>query len=151
MRDQSLIAGLDIGSTEARLVVGQMTAGQLQVIGAVAAPITGMSKGIVNNIEGVTSSVLACLEKSERLIGVRLDSVYASISAPSLKCERSKGVVAINQANNEITAEDMNRVIEAAQALGRFKKRKNKGWKYLIQISSMAGSGILNQCLELSG
>jgi len=117
MRDQSLIAGLDIGSTEARLVVGQITAGQLQIIGAVAAPVTGMSKGIVNNIEGVTSSVLACLEKSERLIGVRLDSVYASISAPSLKCERSKGVVAINQTNNEITAEDMNRVIEAAQAL----------------------------------
>ena len=83
MRDQSLIAGLDIGSTEARLVVGQITAGQLQIIGAVAAPVTGMSKGIVNNIEGVTSSVLACLEKSERLIGVRLVSVYASISARS--------------------------------------------------------------------
>ncbi len=117
MRNQSLIAGLDIGSTETRLVVGQVTAGQLQIIGAVAAPTAGMSKGIVNNIEEVTSSVLACLEKSERLIGVHLDSVYASVSAPSLKCERSKGVVAINQANNEITVEDMNRVIEAAQAL----------------------------------
>ncbi len=117
MRDQSLIAGLDIGSTEIRLVVGQLNGGQLQVIGAVAAPSAGMNKGIVNNIEEVASSVVACLEKSERLIGVNVDNVYIGVSAPDLKCERSKGVVAINQLNNEITDEDVSRVIEAAQAL----------------------------------
>ena len=102
MRDQTLVAGLDIGSTEIRLVVGQTTGGQLQIIGAVSAPAAGISKGIVNNIEEVASSVMACLEKSERLIGVRVDSVYIGVSAPSLKCERSKGVVAINQMNNEV-------------------------------------------------
>ncbi|HOF79536.1 MAG TPA: cell division protein FtsA [bacterium] len=117
MRDQTLVAGLDIGSTEIRLVVGQTTGGQLQIIGAVSAPAAGISKGIVNNIEEVASSVMACLEKSERLIGVRVDSVYIGVSAPSLKCERSKGVVAINQMNNEITDDDVTRVIEAAQAL----------------------------------
>jgi cell division protein FtsA len=117
MRDKTLVAGLDIGSTEIRLVVGQVNGGQLQVIGAVSAPAAGMSKGIVNNIEEVASSVATCLEKSERLIGVRVDNIYVGVSAPNLKCERSKGVVAINQMNNEITDEDVNRVIEAAQAL----------------------------------
>ncbi len=116
-----LIAGLDIGTTNVRLVVGQRVKNEagskLQILGAVSAPAEGINKGVVNSIEDATSAISACLEKAQRLIGVEVVEAWVGINAPSLKCEKSKGVVAVSRSDNEINQEDINRAVEAAQAL----------------------------------
>ena len=95
MKD-NVIAGLDIGSTSIRLVIGQRIAGpagdELQIIGAISVPTAGVSRGIVNSIEETTSSISACLEKAERLVGVPISRVWVSINDPYIKCERSKAL-----------------------------------------------------------
>lgn len=121
MRD-NIIAGLDIGSSAIRLVVGQYLPSadggyQLQIIGAVETPSDGISKGVVTSIEDTTSAISSCLEKAERLIGVPLGSVWASINGPQIRCVKSKGVVAVSKSDGEITKEDLDRVIDAAQAM----------------------------------
>ncbi|MEK7097319.1 MAG: cell division protein FtsA, partial [Patescibacteria group bacterium] len=120
MRDD-IIAGLDIGSNAIRLVVGQKiyshSGPQLQIIGAVEVPSSGINRGAVNSIEDTTSAISACIEKAERLIGVPIESVWASINGPHIKCERSKGVVAVSKSDGEITEDDVARAIEAARAL----------------------------------
>jgi len=97
----NIIAGLDIGSTAVRLVVGQKTANeageQLQILGAVTVPAEGINRGVVNSIEDATSAISACLEKAERLIGVPLANVWVGINGPNLKCEKSRGVVAVGR------------------------------------------------------
>jgi len=118
---ENLIAGLDIGSSEIRLVVGQRVdtdAGQkVQVIGAVSMPSEGVSKGIINSIEDTTASISAVLEKIERLLGAPISNVWVGINGPNLKCQASRGVVAVSRSDSEINQEDVQRVIEAAQAL----------------------------------
>ena len=120
MKD-NIIAGLDIGSTSIRLVIGQRIPGingeELQIIGAVSVPTAGVSRGIVNSIEETTSSISACLEKAERLVGVPISRVWVGINDPHIKCERSKGVVAVGRSDGEIGENDVNRAIEAARAL----------------------------------
>lgn len=120
MKD-NIIAGLDIGSTSIRLVIGQKIPGvagdELQIIGAVSVPTAGVSRGIVNSIEETTSSISACLEKAERLVGVPITRVWVSINDPHIKCERSKGVVAVGRSDGEINENDVTRAIEAARAL----------------------------------
>jgi cell division protein FtsA len=120
MKD-NIIAGLDIGSTSIRLVIGQKIPGisgeELQIIGAVSVPTAGVSRGIVNSIEETTSSISACLEKAERLVGVPISKVWVGINDPHIKCERSKGVVAVGRSDGEIGENDVNRAIEAARAL----------------------------------
>ena len=120
MKD-NIIAGLDIGSTAIRLVVGQKSlrdsGEQLQILGAVTVPAEGINRGVVNSIEDATSAISACLEKAERLIGVPVTNVWVGINGPNLKCEKSHGVVAVGRSDNEITEDDVNRAIEAAQAL----------------------------------
>lgn len=120
MKD-NVIAGLDIGSTSIRLVIGQQIAGpagdELQIIGAISVPTAGVNRGIVNSIEETTSSISACLEKAERLVGVPISRVWVSINDPYIKCERSKGVVAVGRSDGEINENDVNRAIEAARAL----------------------------------
>lgn len=120
MKD-NIIAGLDVGSNSIRIVVGQHaqtdTGEQLQIIGAVEVPSEGISKGVVNSIDDTTSAISACLEKAERLIGVPINSVWVGISSPNIKCEVSRGVVAVSKSDGEITDEDVERAIEAARAL----------------------------------
>lgn len=120
MKD-NIIAGLDIGSTSIRLVAGQRTTNEsgehLQILGAVTVPAEGINRGVVNSIEDATSAISACLEKAERLIGVPVTNVWVGINGPNLKCEKSQGVVAVGRSDNEITEDDVNRAVEAAQAL----------------------------------
>ncbi|MBN2884581.1 cell division protein FtsA [Patescibacteria group bacterium] len=120
MKDD-IIAGLDIGSTAVRLVIGQRISGptgeELQIIGAVSSPTAGVSKGVVNSIEETTSSISACLEKAERIVGVPITNVWVGINDPNVKCERSRGVVAVSKSDGEISEADVNRAIEAARAL----------------------------------
>lgn len=120
MRD-NIVAGLDIGSTAVRLVIGQkvqLEKGEdLQIIGAVSVPSDGISKGVVTSIDGATAAISDCLEKAERLTGVPITKVFVGVNAPNVRCERSKGVVAVGKNNGEITEEDVERAIEAARAL----------------------------------
>ncbi len=118
---ENLIAGLDIGSAEIRLVVGQLveteTGPKTQIIGAVAMPSEGVNKGVINSIEDTTASISAVLEKTERLVGARLSSVCVGINGPNLRCQISRGVVAVSRSDSEINQEDVQRVIAAARAL----------------------------------
>jgi len=119
---ENIIAGLDIGSTAVRLVVGQQVRGMgdennLKIIGAVSAPSIGINKGAVKSIEDVTSSISACLEKAERLVGVPVESVWVSLNSPYIKCEKSRGVVAVSKSDGEVSQDDIERALEAARAL----------------------------------
>ncbi len=118
---EDIIAGLDIGSTAIRLVIGQQKStdfgNHFQVIGAVEVPTLGISKGAVNSIEDATSSITACIEKAERLVGVPVESAWIGVNFPNIKCERSRGVVAVGKSDGEITEDDVERAIEAARAL----------------------------------
>jgi len=120
MKDD-IIAGLDIGSSAIRLAVGQKiqteAGAQVQIIGAIEGPSTGINRGSVSSIEDTTSSISACLEKAERLIGLPISSAWVSISSPYVKCEKSRGVVAVGKSDGEINEDDVERAIEAARAL----------------------------------
>ncbi|MCG2700637.1 MAG: cell division protein FtsA, partial [Candidatus Falkowbacteria bacterium] len=120
MKD-NIIAGLDIGSTAIRLVVGQRVASgtgeKLQIIGAIDAPAQGINRGVVNSIEDATSAISGCLERAERIVGVPIGSVWVGINGPNIKCEKSRGIVAVGRSDGEITEEDIGRAVEAAQAL----------------------------------
>ena len=120
MRDD-IIAALDIGSTDIRLAVAQQNRGGdgkgIQVIGAVSVPAEGISKGSVKSIEDVTSSISECLEKAERLVGLPITNVWVGVNSPYVKCEKSRGVVAISRSDGEVTNDDVERALEAARAL----------------------------------
>ncbi|MCX6800189.1 MAG: cell division protein FtsA, partial [Candidatus Falkowbacteria bacterium] len=117
---ENIIAGLDIGSTSVRLVVGQAVNGidgkTVKIIGAIETPSRGVNKGAVISIDDATSSISSCLDKAERLVGVPISSAWVSINSPHIKCEKSRGVVAVSKSDGEITIDDVNRAIEASRA-----------------------------------
>lgn len=114
------ITGLDIGSTAVRIAVGQRTSGDkqgLQIIGAAEVPSEGMSKGVVTSIEDAVSSVSACLERAERMVGFEIERVWVGISGSHVLSQTSKGVVGVSRPDGEIREEDVERAVDAARTV----------------------------------
>jgi cell division protein FtsA len=121
-QQEQFIAGLDIGSSAIRMAVGHIAAhggegGELQILGAAEVPSEGVHRGVISSIEDVVSSVSACLEEVERMVGAPLDSVWLGVSGTQIISQMSKGVVAVSKGDSEITEEDVERAIEASRAI----------------------------------
>lgn len=118
MAQKSIIAGLDIGSSNIRLVaLSRGPEGGLQIIGAAEKSSEGVAKGMISNIEDAVSSISEVLEQAERMIGLPIDTAIVGISGIHIKTLESTGVVAVAKADKEIMEEDVERAIEAAQAV----------------------------------
>ena len=118
MSQEHYITGLDIGSSNIRAVVIKKTFdNNLEIIGVAEQLSTGIAKGMVTDIEDAVSSISEVLEQLERMTGRPVESAVVGIFGTHIKTLESNGVVAVAKADKEITEEDVERAIEAAQAV----------------------------------
>ncbi len=118
MANQGIITGIDLGSGAIRIAVGQINSeGDLHIIGLTEGPSEGITKGVIMSIEDTVSSISACIEKVEKLVGVPVEHAYIGISGSHIISQESRGVVAISRADGEIRHDDVERVLEAAQTV----------------------------------
>jgi len=121
MARPQIIAGIDIGSSKIATIIASSLPEEdeekIRVLGVASVPSKGIRKGQIVNIEETTGSLLDCVEAAERMAGYNLNRALISISGPNIASCNSRGVVAVAEPENEITKEDIKRVIEAAQAL----------------------------------
>jgi len=116
---ERLITGLDIGTSFVRVVTGQFNPqdGNFYIIGCGEVPSAGISKGVIVSIEDAVSSITSCLEQSERMIGSPIERVFVGISGAHIITQESRGVITVSRANGEIKEDDVDRAIQAAQAV----------------------------------
>ncbi len=118
MRSPDLITGLDIGSTAIRAVVAQANGGgHLHVIGLAEVFSQGIHKGVVTSIEEAVSAISSVWEKLERMTGAPVEHAWVSINGSHILAQASHGVIAVSKADGEIKEQDVDRVVEAAQAV----------------------------------
>lgn len=119
MAKDELLTGVDVGSSAIRVVVGQRLANEdrIHVLGAAEQPAEGISKGAVSSIEDAVSSISAALEAVERMTGTPVERATVGLNGTHVTSQESHGVVAVAKADGEIREEDVERVIEAAQAV----------------------------------
>jgi cell division protein FtsA len=120
MPSPSIITGLDIGSTAIRVAVAQVgDNNNLQVIGLAEVPSEGIHKGVVTSIDDAVSAISSCLEKVERMTGTPVEHAWVGINGSHIQSQSSHGVIAVSKPNGEIGEDDINRVVEAAQAVAK--------------------------------
>ena len=119
MANPKIIAGLDIGSSKIRAIVGTIEdkKNTINIIGVGVSPSNGIRKGMVTDIDEVVSNITAALDDAERMAGEPIHRVFVGISGTHIETYDSKGVIAISGQNAEITEDDVSRVLEAAQAV----------------------------------
>ncbi|MEN3335547.1 MAG: cell division protein FtsA, partial [Blastocatellia bacterium] len=112
------IAALDIGTTEVRAVVGEITDNdKLEIIGVGRGPSRGVRKGVVVNIEATVDAIKQAVEEAEMMAGVPIDAAYVGMGGAQVRGMNSRGVIAISRRNRDITEEDVYRVIDQARAI----------------------------------
>lgn len=119
-----LIASLDIGSNNVRMVVGQRLENQsksshpiLQIIGMSEVGSEGVRKGVITNIEDAVSSISQCLENVERMTGQQIKRVWVGIAGTHITSQESRGIIAVSRPNGEINDDDIERAIGAARTV----------------------------------
>ncbi len=115
MSDNEIIAGLDLGTTKVCAIVAELTDDGLDIIGIGSVPSKGLRKGVVVNIESTVQAIKAAIEQAETMAGVEVASVYAGIAGSHVRGMNQEGVAAIS--TREVTAEDVQRVLEQAKAI----------------------------------
>ncbi len=116
MRGQEeLIVGLDIGTTKICVVVGEVSAGNANVIGLGTYPSEGLRKGMIVDIESTVNSIRKAIEEAEIMAGCEITSVYAGIAGGHITGFNSHGIIAIK--GTEVTKQDIEKVIDAARAV----------------------------------
>jgi cell division protein FtsA len=119
MPKEDFLVGLDIGSSNVRVVIGKIDAEkQLPSIVGIGEHVAGgIRKGMIVDLEEAVSSISGALEKAERMVGSAVEAAFVSVSGEQIMTQTSKGVIAVAKADGEITEDDVTRAIEAAQAV----------------------------------
>ncbi|PIE71130.1 MAG: cell division protein FtsA [Deltaproteobacteria bacterium] len=112
---EDIIVGLDIGTSKICAVVGEVAGGDINIIGIGTHPSTGLRKGIVVDIDATVDSIRKAVEEAELMAGCEIRNVYVGIAGGHITGFNSHGIIAIK--GQEITQQDVARVIEAARAV----------------------------------
>ncbi|MFH1404498.1 MAG: cell division protein FtsA [Patescibacteria group bacterium] len=119
---EEIYTGLDIGSHSIRIAVGkpvpsQDSKDQLHIIGAVEFESSGISKGIITDMEDAVSCTSKAIEQAERITGIPIHKAWVGISGSHIIAQESHGVVGVSRNDGEIRDDDVERSIEAARAV----------------------------------
>ncbi|RJR19252.1 MAG: cell division protein FtsA [Nitrospiraceae bacterium] len=143
MKKESLVVGLDIGTTRICAVVAEVpcvhrqekrwlfnkirrtdglqddkhnsSGSGINIIGVGKASSRGIKKGIITNIESTVDSIVEAVQAAESAAGVDIKSVHISISGVHIGCLSSHGVIGVKE--KEIGSREVAHVIEAAKAV----------------------------------
>ncbi len=112
----NLIVGLDIGTSKVVAIVAEINdENEIEIIGLGSCRSRGLKKGVVVNIESTVQTIRSAIQEAELMAGCNIHAVFTGIAGNHIRSLNSHGIVAIR--DNEVTAGDIERVIDAAKAV----------------------------------
>lgn len=113
--EHDIAVGLDIGTTKVCAIVAspdETYPGKMKVLGIGRSQSDGLTRGVVTNIEKTVRSIQNAVQEAQAQSGVKIDTVTVGIAGDHIQSFQSRGVVTISRPENEITQEDVERLIE---------------------------------------
>ncbi len=116
-KDQ-IFGAVDVGTTKICALIARSHAdGELEIVSTGYAESAGLKKGIVVGIDEAAASIRKAREEAELRSGLSLDWIAVGISGDHIEGFNCHGAIPIEGKNHEVTAEDMEQVIAAAQSM----------------------------------
>ncbi len=120
MSKTDIVAGLDIGSAQVACVIGRRDAqtGQIEILsGSRSACPGGLKGGVVININETARAVTRICEEAEDTAKEMVKDVTIAVRGSHLQTFNNHGALNIARTDKEITADDVEKAIESAQAI----------------------------------
>lgn len=115
-KNNRLVVGLDIGTTQVSAVAGELTPeGGLEIIGVGRRPSKGLRKGIIVDVESTAEAVATAIEDAEVMAGMRIDAVYVGLGGSQVEGLTTEGSIELTA--KEVTSKDIQQVIETTRSL----------------------------------
>jgi len=115
---QQYITGLDVGSNSIKAVIGEIkNGGSLTLIKTLKFPSAGIRKGAVDDLAELTHSFNQILGEIKKVSKNAFKNVYLNIGGADIRIQSSRGIVAVSKADYEIYQDDIDRVVQASQAI----------------------------------
>src|SRR6056297_2644474 len=113
-----IVVGLDIGTTKVCAIVASIDSqDRIHILGVGKAPSEGLNRGVVVNIDKTVNAIQTAIEQAQLASGIEVNSVNVGIAGDHIRSMRSKGVITINNRDNEITVDDVERLLEDCQRI----------------------------------
>jgi len=163
MAKSYIINALDIGSGFIKLISCAKKPGEndFEILSQQQQISSGVRKGVVIDFHKTSEVINSLVKKAEQMSGRKINNVYASVSGGHLCCIPSHGLVSVSRADQKISEEDVERVLQAAQT---FPMSSNKeiidvfpkefivdGEKGLKEVVGMEGVRLEADILALCG
>jgi len=111
----ALVAGLDLGTSKACVLVGDVSDRGVEVVGLGTAPSRGLRKGVIVHVDSTVAAIRKAVAEAEAMAGCAIHQVVASMAGAHVRGLTSHGVVAVR--GDEVSAGDVDRVLDAARAV----------------------------------
>ncbi|OGZ64006.1 MAG: cell division protein FtsA [Candidatus Staskawiczbacteria bacterium RIFCSPLOWO2_01_FULL_37_25b] len=113
----NIVAGLDIGTGSIKALVAQRTKKDWEVLSYAEIPSFGLRKGAVVNAEETSKNVQMILSGIERDCNRKINSVFVNVGGSRLYVMPSDGIISVSRADQRISKEDTERVLQATRAI----------------------------------
>lgn len=111
MSEGKIIVGLDIGTTKIACIVGRKGAnGKIEILGYGKAASTGVSRGIVTNIDETVNAIKAAVDEASAQSNVNIQSVNVGIAGQHIKSLQHRGVLMRDDRDKEISDEELEKL-----------------------------------------
>lgn len=107
----SIVVGLDIGTTKICVVVGQYNEyGRVNILGIGRAESDGVRRGYIENIDRTALAIKKAVAEAERHANVDIRVVNVGIAGEHIHSLQQKGIITLNHREHVITAADVERL-----------------------------------------
>jgi len=115
----NIVAGLDIGSHSIKALAVQKKQKDWEVLSYAEIPSFGLRKGAVENtgVEEVSKNIQLAMAGIEKDCGKKISSVFVNIGGSHLRVIPSDGIISVSRADQRISKEDVERVLQATKAI----------------------------------
>ena len=105
------MVGLDIGTTKISVMIGRKTQhGKLEVLGTGKAISSGVTRGIVSNIEKTIASIVSATNEAKQKSGLVINNVFVGIAGQHIKSLQHRGEIVRDNIETEITKSDIDKL-----------------------------------------
>lgn len=119
---ENIIVGLDVGTAKICVVVGKHISGTVEIIGVGQCRTSGLQKGFVIDIERTASAIRKAVDEAELMSGCTISNSVVGIADRFIHAQNTSGMITLT--NHEVTAGDVQRVIESAKSVALHDDRK---------------------------
>ena len=114
IEDKKIIAGIDLGASTVRCLIGVSTANELNLIGSARVAHKGLYKGKIVHMKETASAVRSAIEEAEVTAGVQISHLFLGING-DCHVFSSQGMSIIP--SGQVTGDDVNKAVETAKAV----------------------------------